>query len=476
MIFRFASYELDEEAGELRRDGATVEVQPKPLALLFLLVRERERVVPSDEIFDALWPGVAVTPGSLTRAVSLARKAIGDTHRGAQIRSVSKRGYRFTADVVQVEGPPGAAQARSAPEGGPPFVGRDEALAMLRRGFTEATGRRGGLVLVSGPPGIGKTRLCEVFLAEVQRAGGQGLVGRCHEGEGVPAFWPWAQVLRRIAGAPGGASLLHELAGSAAELADLVPGLAPSGGASRRPDLAPAQSRFLLFDAVTRALLRASAVRPTVLVLEDVQWAGHDSLRLLEHLAFELSEHSLLVLATLREEAREADHAVERVLPKLRQHPACFELSLRELSRGDVALLLERTIGRPPPTDLTSELFARTEGVPLFLREALRLLSERGDLRRPEGVRRWGITLPSLTLDLIRRPLARLSPETSAFVGAAAVLGREFVASHAAEVAESPRESVLDRVEEAVRSGVVEPVDDAPLSFRFTHALFREAA
>ena len=77
MIFRFGGYELDEEAGELRRRGELVGIQPKPFELLRILLRERERIVSSEELFEALWPGVAVTPSSLTRAVSVARRAIG---------------------------------------------------------------------------------------------------------------------------------------------------------------------------------------------------------------------------------------------------------------------------------------------------------------------------------------------------------------------------------------------------------------
>ena len=103
MLFRFGAYELDEAKGELRRDGRPVAIQPKPLALLALLLRERERVVPADEILGTLWPDAVVTPGSLNRAVSHARRAIGDTHHGRLIRSVSRRGYRFSGDVIVVE-------------------------------------------------------------------------------------------------------------------------------------------------------------------------------------------------------------------------------------------------------------------------------------------------------------------------------------------------------------------------------------
>ena len=123
MIFRFGAFELDEDAGELRRDGDSVRVQPKPLALLGLLLRERERIVPLDELFETLWPGTVVTPGSLTRAVSHARRAIGDTHKGEIIRSYSRRGYRFCADVVELDAA-GSAPAASAAAAAAPLVGR----------------------------------------------------------------------------------------------------------------------------------------------------------------------------------------------------------------------------------------------------------------------------------------------------------------------------------------------------------------
>ena len=144
--FRFAADESwreryarvdPEEAERLRRAGEAVPIQPKPLALLAYLVRERERVVPSDELFEALWPGTIVTPASLTRAVSHARRAIGDTHKGRLLRSVARRGYRFEADVLELE--PEAAGApgeRATPER--PFVGREDALAKLRDAWTRA--------------------------------------------------------------------------------------------------------------------------------------------------------------------------------------------------------------------------------------------------------------------------------------------------------------------------------------------------
>jgi DNA-binding winged helix-turn-helix (wHTH) protein/tetratricopeptide (TPR) repeat protein len=486
MRYRFGRYELDEETGELRRDGEAVALQPKPFALLRILLRERDRVVSGDELFAALWPEVTVTASSLARAVSLARRAIGDTHRGERIRSVPRLGYRFVGEVIEIgrarpavgAAGPGAAEPAAAgpaldPHAGEPFVGRAGALRALREAWQRAASGAGGLALVSGAPGIGKTRLVERFASEVERAGGAVLVGRCRED--VPAFWPFAQVLRALLARGADPAALAALTESAAELAFLLPEL--GSPADRAPAaVSPGQQRFLLFDGVTRALLRESRRDPLLLVLEDLHWAGDSSLRMLEHLAYEIADAPILVVATVRDEPRPREHPVEQVLPLLRRQPRCLELPLDRLARRDVAELLEQVLGRAAPPDLTSELFAHSEGVPLFLREAIRLLSSRGDLQHPERARRWALTLPARARDLIQRPLDRLSPGCSDLVRAGAVLGREFTLALATAVAEVPRDVALDLLDEAERAGVLEAAPEAPGSWRFAHALFREAA
>lgn len=100
MVLRFGQVELDEDAYELRRDGVVQHVEPKVLDLLLYLAHHRERLVTKDELLDRVWPGVVVAESALTRAMSLARAAVGDTARGQTvIETVSGRGYRFRAPV-----------------------------------------------------------------------------------------------------------------------------------------------------------------------------------------------------------------------------------------------------------------------------------------------------------------------------------------------------------------------------------------
>jgi DNA-binding winged helix-turn-helix (wHTH) protein/tetratricopeptide (TPR) repeat protein len=483
MIYRFGVFELDEEGGELRRRGEPVAIQPKPFELLRALLREHDRVVTSDELFGLLWPGVVVTPSSLTRAVSVARRAIEDTHKGDVIQSVARRGYRFVGEVRAID--PGA--VRSAAAGapgeplaartGPPLVGRTAEMERLRAAFRAAASGKGGVAVVTGPPGIGKTRLVEALAAEVAASGPRVLVGRARDGEGVPAFWIFAQVLRRLVAEDPDGETLRELEGGAGELADLLPEIAPRAAArSEGSDAAPEQSRFLFFEAVSRALTRASRRWPILVVLEDVQWAGRASLRLLEHLALDVAGKPIFVIATVRDEKEHPGRpAVDGTLAVLRQQAHTVELALGSLARRDVAALLEQAIGRPAPLDLTAELFARTEGVPLFLREAIRLLADRGDLEAPERIRRWAVTLPAHVLDLIRRPVERLSPKAGELLAAGAVVGREFALALASAAADLTRADALDLVDEAERAGVLEPAPGEAATWRFAHALYQEA-
>jgi DNA-binding winged helix-turn-helix (wHTH) protein/ATP/maltotriose-dependent transcriptional regulator MalT len=106
MVWRFDSFELDEERRELRLRGREVIVEPLVFDLLVELVRNRERLVTKDELLDRIWPGAIVTEGSLQRAVSLARSALRAGGLADAIRTFPRRGYRFDAPVTEIPGDP----------------------------------------------------------------------------------------------------------------------------------------------------------------------------------------------------------------------------------------------------------------------------------------------------------------------------------------------------------------------------------
>ncbi len=484
MVYRFGSYELDDERSELRRGGEPLAIQPKPLGLLLLLVRDRDRVVGQDELLDALWPGTAVTPGSLTRAVSTARRAIGDTRQGVLIRSYARRGYRFCGDVVELGGqpkplaadtPPAEAPERRAGTRSEPFVGRDDALAALRRAWTQAESGRGAVVVVSGPPGVGKTRLVEVFGDELRGRGERVWVGRCRDSEGVPAYWLWVQVLRALLEDSDPQRVIEQMGPGAHEVADLVPELAAArADTAARGEPSPEQSRFLFFDALTRTLAAAGRARPVTLVLEDLQWAGRGSLRLFEHLASELRNARLLVLATVRDEARERHHPLNRALSILAQQDHASRLALEGFAADEVARLLEAAHGAPPPARLAEQVLARTEGIPLFVREVVHRLADAGHLEQASLPQDLEIELPPRARDLLLRTVESLSDACVTLLGSAAVLGREFALPLLAAVGGTGRADALDQLDEAARAGVVVPTEGSAGTYRFAHALFQE--
>ncbi len=323
----------------------------------------------------------------------------------------------------------------------------------------------GRLILVGGEPGIGKTRLCVELgaAAETRRAGV--LWGSCWETGGAPAFWPWIQVLRRYVRGRDPAELRAELAGSAADVARLLPELAaPLPRAAAEPE----SDRFRLFDTLTSFLRAAGDARPQLIVLDDLHWADTASLLMLRFLACELHRSHLLVVGTYRQvELGRAPGRAELLaeLTRVDQH-----LVLTGLPQTDIARLVSNLTGVEPAREVTAALHRETGGNPFFVREIVGLLGPHGDLasgvtarRVPEGVR-----------GLIQRRLEHLSPDCRALLDAAAVVGHEFRLDLVAAAAEVERDRQLELTQEAVEASLIEAAPDAPGSCRFVHALVRE--
>ena len=220
---------------------------------------------------------------------------------------------------------------------GSTFVGRETERVTLRAGLQGAFEGRGQLVLLSGEPGIGKTRLAEWLAVEAGEAGAKTLWGRCYEGEGAPAFWPWSQILRSVLSLTDADALQDEVGADAAHLAQIVPEIeAILPDLDPLPPMNPEQARFRLFDAVTRLLKRRADEQPQIVLLEDLHWADAPRLLLLQFLAQELRESRLLVLGTYRNVEVQRQHPLSATLASLVREPVTERITLHRFTPEEV--------------------------------------------------------------------------------------------------------------------------------------------
>jgi DNA-binding SARP family transcriptional activator len=368
---------------------------------------------------------------------------------------------------------PFVAAAEDGPEGARGiFVGRVNELADATAALDDALAGRGGLILLVGEPGIGKSRLSEELMRTARARGALTLVGRCWEAGGAPAYWPWVQSLRSYIRSSPPARLREELGSWAGELAQLLPELRELFPDVPEPPPINAESaRFRLFEAVSTLIRNAGSRQALVLVLDDLHAADEPSLLLLRFLGRELDGSRVLVLAASRNIDPSPSDPLTAALTELAREPVTRTMLLRGLEAEDVRRFLELTTGEGPDESLVAAIHEETEGNPLFVGEIVRLLSAEGSLTGDSPPR---IAIPQSIRDVIARRLRRLSDDCLRLLTLASVLGREFSLAVLARAAELDEDDVLDKLDEAMRERVVTDVPGFPSELRFAHVLIRD--
>src|SRR6266511_9226 len=335
-----------------------------------------------------------------------------------------------------------------------------------------AAGGRRRLFLIAGEPGIGKTWLAEHLAGHATRRGARVLWGRCWEAGGAPPFWPWTQVIRALTEDRDEQTLAAWLGAGAAQVAQLVPELAERLGMTAPPLVASRESeaaRFYLFEAVSGFLEQAASVEPLLLVFDDLHAADDPSLLLLQFLARDLRGARLLVVGTYRDiEADRHPGVVDAVGQLVREGQS---LILRGLDRAAVKGLIEAFSGVVPSEAKVAAVHETTEGNPLIVREAVRLLATEATLQDPG---RGGVPIPGSVRAVIQRRLTPLSADAVQVLSAAAVVGREFDLALVGPSCELPVERVLGALSEALALGIVAEDPGTVGAYRFSHSLIRE--
>jgi hypothetical protein len=356
----------------------------------------------------------------------------------------------------------------------PVFVGRERELAELSTGLAAARRGRGSLWLIVGERGVGKTTLTEQLC---EAAGKQGIPvarGPCRDAGGAPAYWPWIQVLRALAGAHPNADWPLLLGRGAADVIGLVPEIGPrlpaSGGS---PACDPDRRRFELFDAVGEFLATTTAASAAVLVLEDLHAADEGSLLLLSFLARRLHDTSLVVVGTHVDVEVSPPPAVARLLEDLARDGR--RLPLRGLGDAAVEAMIAARFGAPVDPELLRTIQRVTAGNPFFVNEIVRSLAADGDGQLPaHPLTADELPLPDSVRAALGRRLDPLDRDTRALLEAAAVVGEQFsVTRLAASIGIAPA-AALARLEPAERLQLVRALPERLGGYAFAHGLVRE--
>jgi len=351
------------------------------------------------------------------------------------------------------------------------FVGRDNAMHSLQNVLDAAVDGSGGLVLLSGEPGIGKSRCAEEFAGAAEDQGALVLWGRCHEQPGAPPYWPWVQILREYADANSD----NELRVVLGDDSEVVMALIPEVGrrlALPEPGIDPAHGdqRFRLYDTISRIFTRAAANVPIVLIVDDLHWADPSSLALLEYLSKEIRRQRYVIVCAYRDVEVTRKSPLLATLGELSRAGRVERLRLSGLTVEDTGLLTAAISGMRIPQAVIEAIHQQTDGNPLFVREVARVLAD-------QSLQGFGSTIavdvPDGIREAIGRRLDRLSKTCNRLLTIASVLGREFDLEIVVQIAQIAVEDCIGELDAAVRAGMVQQHGSAT-SYRFKHAVIRE--
>jgi len=337
------------------------------------------------------------------------------------------------------------------------LIGRQREQAELDQALAAAHHRAGGMVLLAGEAGVGKTRLLEACLA---RCGLLALKGQTNEIATLP-YGPIAAALRAYLRAhPGGLAGCGSLAPYLALL------LSELGPPPQQTDPA------VLVEAICQAFAAIARTMPAVLVLDDLQWADNATLELVPILASALAQARLLIVGTYRNDEIGRGHPLRRLRNDLRRARLLREIVVAPLDQADTTALATRIFGQSPGPALATALYERTEGVPLFVEELAGALALCGRLRPSaagiELAPSADLPIPDTLRDAVLLRLDGLPDSALRLLHLAVVAGRAFDLSLVAELADS-----TDGFDALLERGLLVEVEPGRGAFR--HALTREA-
>ena len=358
-----------------------------------------------------------------------------------------------------------------------PLVGRTQQLDRLQTLLAEACAGQPAVVLLSGAPGIGKTRLLEEFATTGMAGSLTVLRGGASQAEGMPPYLPFLEALGGYIRATPAGRLGDELGESAVTLSRLLPEIAARLTLQPQHHVLPSeQERFRLFEAVTAFLAAIAMRQPLLLILDDLQWSDAATRELLVHVAGRLRGSAVLIVGSYRSGEVSDDPGFSRMLAGINRLRLLTVVALQPLDAAGSQAISEHLLGGAVAEDLSALLHKHSEGNPFFLEELLRGLADGGFLVLVGG--RWTLErspeslLPPRIAEAIRLRYERLDPAVVEALRVAAVVGRSFDTALLATVLEMQEDRVEGLLQIAEQYHLTGSAADGTLAF--SHDMVRE--
>ncbi|MDT5045379.1 MAG: hypothetical protein QOG75_1232, partial [Mycobacterium sp.] len=358
-----------------------------------------------------------------------------------------------------------------------PLIGRERELAILSQQFAEARAGHCSVVLLSGPPGVGKSRLLEEFPPAQLASGVTVLRGGTSRAEGMPPYLPLLEAIGEHIAATPIEQLRSEVGSRAPILATLWPELTLRLGApQRRYTLSADQERFRLFEALAGFLAAIAAGGALVLLLDDLHWVDRATCDVLVYVLTRLRSGNLLVLGAYRDGEAADNPALVSALAELNHLRLLVTLEVAPLGEDESGILVASLLQADVATEVVSQHHERSEGNPFFLEELARAVADEKLLEFWAG--RWHLPrnprpiLPTRAAEAIEDRLRRLDPAVLETLRVASVVGQESSPAVLAQITGTDIDTVEERLRRAQQARIVRP--DADGGFVFTHDLLRE--
>jgi pilus assembly protein CpaF len=357
------------------------------------------------------------------------------------------------------------------------FVGRDQERLDIRMVLDRAATGSGGMLFITGAPGIGASRLAAEVAADASRKGWMVLSGRCAEQVGG-TYAPFRELLSAAVASAGAKTLQEAVGTNGPLLANLVPALRQKvRGMAAATEVGADELREQLFRAVHDFLVACQGAKPLLIILDDLQWADEGTVLLLRDLAERLGGSRIVIAATYWESELDSGRPFTNVVSRLLRRRRAQRIGLGRLTDREVEKMVAVMAETPlTPVQLIG-IQAATEGNPLFVEQSFLYMSASesmlgGNSRVQASFTEEDLELAQSVRGLIGRRLERLSEPAQRMLVAAGVIGRDFDIALLEAFGELSGHELREALDEATRARFLTAAGAD--HYRFAHDLIRQ--